>query len=37
MGTVIGTALFAILPALVVGWIVALCVDPEAFQRGAKR
>ena len=37
MSTIIGLALFSILPALLAGWIICLLIDPEAFRSGAKR
>lgn len=37
MSTIIGLALFSIVPALLAGWIICLLIDPEAFRSGAKR
>lgn len=34
---ILGTLLFAIIPALMAGWLICFLLDPEAFQRGAKR
>jgi|DEB0MinimDraft_3_1074331.scaffolds.fasta_scaffold1053919_1 hypothetical protein len=34
---IVNWVFLAVMAGLIVGWLIALCLDPEAFQSGAKR
>jgi hypothetical protein len=37
MLTIVGWVTIALMAGLIVGWLVTFAMDPEAFQKGAKR